>query len=165
MARASSFFLLCLAAWCLVLLAVQSCLAFTGGTARRPTLFARPSAARLRRLAESESEDGSSRREYLIGGVSSGVIAVTFGVVSSAFVLTREEKVRKAKLCVRSKEFVEDFLADEKRTRILHEQQGVPYEAMRRYLQDPDCIEWPEFVERLKSSRSFWEAGEEYKVG
>eukprot|EP00929_Paragymnodinium_shiwhaense_P040755 TRINITY_DN21228_c0_g1_i4.p2 TRINITY_DN21228_c0_g1~~TRINITY_DN21228_c0_g1_i4.p2 ORF type:complete len:107 (+),score=23.74 TRINITY_DN21228_c0_g1_i4:777-1097(+) len=80
------------------------------------------------------------------------------------FWLTREEKVRKAKLCVRSKQFVEDFLADEKRTATLRDK-GIPDEAMRAYLQDPECLEFPDFVERLKSSKSFWEAGEEYDVG
>eukprot|EP00931_Biecheleriopsis_adriatica_P040428 TRINITY_DN23175_c0_g2_i1.p1 TRINITY_DN23175_c0_g2~~TRINITY_DN23175_c0_g2_i1.p1 ORF type:complete len:174 (-),score=14.45 TRINITY_DN23175_c0_g2_i1:90-560(-) len=77
--------------------------------------------------------------------------------------LTREERARKVKICPRSKQFVEDYMADPKKTAFLASK-GVPYESMRTYLQGPDCVELNEFIEIAKTAKPFWEVGEEYSV-
>ena len=35
----------------------------------------------------------------------------------------------------------------------------------RSYLQDPGCVEFADYWQNLLTARSFWDAGEEYKVG
>lgn len=51
-----------------------------------------------------------------------------------------QEKVRKAKICPRSWQQIDDFMADSEKTKRLHEQKGVPYESMRDYLQEREHL-------------------------
>ncbi|CAK8989920.1 Sulfate adenylyltransferase [Durusdinium trenchii] len=59
------------------------------------------------------------------------------------YISSKDQETRNLKLCVRSKKFEEDFFNDPKKA-AWAESKG--YKA----LQDPNCVEWPEFWERLK---------------
>ncbi|CAK9077275.1 unnamed protein product [Durusdinium trenchii] len=166
---------------CLELLACAACVcvwwakhgvAFTSGPAHgslRCRSSARvPEPIRGDQVLRRAEEERLKRRDFFASVASTppsalGTLAVLFG--ATVFVLTREEKVRKAKICPRSWQQIDDFMADPEKTKRLHEQKGVPYEAMRDYLQDPTCISLSEYVDRLKTAKSVWEAGEEYRVG
>ncbi|CAJ1339534.1 unnamed protein product [Effrenium voratum] len=114
--------------------------------------------------AEPKSE---SRRNFFLETLSTpSPASALFGALGLGilFVLTREEKARKAKICVRSQQYIEDYLADPDKTARLAAK-GVPYESMRLYLQDPDCLELSAYVDRVRTAKAFWEVGEEYRVG
>mmetsp|Transcript_22639 Transcript_22639/g.40923 ORF Transcript_22639/g.40923 Transcript_22639/m.40923 type:complete len:176 (+) Transcript_22639:74-601(+) len=115
----------------------------------------------------AEEPQEVSRRNVLLENVTTPSPASAVLLALMTFIiyfLTREEKVRKSKICIRSKQFIDDFMADPKKTATLAEK-GVPYESMRQYLQGDDCLEFSAWFEQAKSAKAFWELGEEYKVG
>ena len=59
------------------------------------------------------------------------------------YIFTKDPETRNLKLCVRSKQFEEDFFNDPKKA------EWARSKGYKR-LQDPDCVEWPEFWEKIK---------------
>lgn len=138
--------------------------AFAGGRAPRRETRGR-SAPRVGRRA-SGGEGDLDRRGFLARVTSPNGIALSFWLLAGGipWALTREEKVRKSKVCVRSKQFIDDYMADPMKTASLAAK-GVPPEKMRSYLQGEDCLEFPEWLEQAKNAKAFWEVGEEYRIG
>mmetsp|Transcript_57846 Transcript_57846/g.134752 ORF Transcript_57846/g.134752 Transcript_57846/m.134752 type:complete len:189 (-) Transcript_57846:114-680(-) len=62
----------------------------------------------------------------------------------TGYIQTLPETPRRLKVCVRSKEFIDDFMAKPANVAFL-EKKGIPQENMRAYLQDPDCVSWSEW--------------------
>ncbi|CAE7590326.1 unnamed protein product [Symbiodinium natans] len=130
-----------------------------------------PAAVRIkdvgRRASDGDRGDVSSRRKVIFDSLSKrspSTAAVAIMTLLIAYILTREEKARKGKICVRSKQYIDDYMADPAKVERLAAK-GVPYDQMRAYLQDPNCVDASDYVKNLLTARSFWEAGEEYRVG
>ncbi|CAE7650701.1 unnamed protein product [Symbiodinium sp. CCMP2592] len=153
-------------ALCTILVVLGACGAFSGSFVTGRLAGCSPP-ARVEALNRRATDgDSTSRRGFLetITKPSPATAVVAVLTLVIVYVLTREEKARKGKVCVRSQQYLDDYLADPAKVERLAAK-GVPYDKMRSYLQDPGCVEFADYWQNLLTARSFWDAGEEYKVG
>merc|ERR1712039_298843 len=89
--------------------------------------------------------EGSPGRNVNAGFASMEGIYVVGAVLVAfiAFSFTLPDDLKRAKICVRSKQMEKEWFADPKKAAWAKEK-GI------KYLQDPDCLEFGEYVGRVK---------------
>merc|ERR1712039_344326 len=96
-------------------------------------------------MGSPEPNEGQPRQNFNTGFATIEGVAVVGAVLIAfvAFSFTLPDDLKRAKICVRSKQMEKEWFADPKKA-AWAQQKGI------KYLQDPECLEFGDYVDRVK---------------